>query len=344
MTGVDVTMSAGPLHSVVVPVFNEADGIAAFHERCAAALTAIGNRYEIIYVDDGSRDTSWARLLAIRDGDTNVRLMRLSRNFGHQIAVSAGIEHAGGDTVTVLDADLQDPPEVIAQMVDAWQEGADIVYGVRTARRGETWFKRGTAKLFYRTMRNLADVDMPVDVGDFRLLSRRATDSLVSMPEHHRYVRGMVAWLGYDSTSVAYARDSRFAGESKYHLVKMVRFALDGILSFSIRPLRIATWVGLLASIAAFAIAIVLIVLRLFGDVPVQGWTSLAVLVLLSSGVQLMTIGMLGEYIGRIWTEVRGRPLYLLRDLQGFSRDDAARRLHTRARRLGPDEDIERRG
>ena len=201
-------------------------------------------------MDDGSADASWPCLLAIRGGDPRVRLIRLSRNFGHQVAVSAGLEHAGGDTVTVIDADLQDPPEVIARMVEAWREGADIVYGVRTVRRGESWFKRGTAKLFYRTMRNLADVDMPVDVGDFRLLSRRAADALVSMPEHHRYVRGMVAWLGYDSTTVAYARDPRFAGETKYPLGKMVRFALDGILSFSIRPLRIATWLGVLASIS----------------------------------------------------------------------------------------------
>lgn len=316
-------MSARPLHSVVVPVFNEAGGIGAFHERCASALTAIGDRHEIIYVDDGSKDTSWAQLLAIRENDSNVRLIRLSRNFGHQIAVSAGLEHAVGDTVTVIDADLQDPPEVIAGMVDGWREGVDIVYGVRAARRGETWFKRTTAKLFYRTMRNLADVDMPVDVGDFRLLSRRATDALLSLHEHHRYVRGMVAWLGYDSTTVAYTRDARFAGETKYSLSKMIRFAVDGILSFSIRPLRVATWLGLLSAIVAVAVAIVLLVMRLFGDVPVQGWTSLAVLILLASAAQLVTIGMLGEYIGRVWTEVRARPLYLVRDLQGFAGDDA---------------------
>ena len=339
----EVTMSERPLHSVVVPVFNEADGIAAFHERCAAALAAIGDQYEIIYVDDGSTDASWPRLLAIRGGEPRVRLIRLSRNFGHQVAVSAGLEHAGGDTVTVIDADLQDPPEVIARMVEGWREGADIVYGVRTVRRGEGWFKRGTAKLFYRTMRNLADVDMPVDVGDFRLLSRRAADALVSMPEHHRYVRGMVAWLGYDSTTVAYARDPRFAGETKYPLGKMMRFALDGILSFSIRPLRIATWLGVLASITAFITAIVLVILYIFGDVPVRGWTSLAVLILLASGVQLVTIGTLGEYIGRIWTEVRARPLYLVRDLQGFSRGDPTRGRQADVRRLAAYEDVERR-
>jgi glycosyltransferase involved in cell wall biosynthesis len=343
MTGEEVTMSAPALHSVVVPVFNEAEGIAAFHERCAAALAAIGDPYEIIYVDDGSTDASWPRLLAIRDGNSQVRLIRLSRNFGHQIAISAGLEYADGDTVTVIDADLQDPPEIIARMVECWREGVDIVYGIRTSRLGESWFKRGTAKLFYRVMRNLADVDMPVDVGDFRLLSRRATDALLMMPEHHRYVRGMVAWLGYDSTMVKYVRDPRVAGETKYPLGKMTRFALDGIMSFSIRPLRIATWVGLLASVAAFITAIVLIVLRLFGNVPVQGWTSLAVLILLASGVQLVTIGTLGEYIGRIWTEVRGRPLYLVRDLRGFLQDDRARGRQARVRRPSPDEDVEQR-
>jgi polyisoprenyl-phosphate glycosyltransferase len=343
MTIAERPAAGRPLHSVVVPVFNEADGIAAFHERCAAALAAIGDRSEIVYVDDGSTDASWAHLLTIRDGDPQVRLIRLSRNFGHQLAISAGLEHAAGDTVTVIDADLQDPPELIAQMVDTWRQGTDVVYGMRTVRHGESWFKRGTAKVFYRAMRSLADVDIPVDVGDFRLLSRRATDALVSMPEHHRYVRGMVAWLGYDSATVAYERDPRFSGETKYPFSRMMRFAADGILSFSIRPLRLATWVGLGASIAAFVTAVVLVILRLSGDVPIQGWTSLAVLILLASGFQLITIGTLGEYIGRIWTEVRGRPLYLVRELQGFPRDEAARERNSLSRRPPPQEDIERR-
>jgi glycosyltransferase involved in cell wall biosynthesis len=343
-------MSAGetatigaPLHSVVVPVYNEAGGIAVFNERCSAVMAGVGDRYEIVYVDDGSTDGSWARLLDLAENDRHVRLVRLSRNFGHQIAISAGLEHAAGDTVTVIDADLQDPPEVIARMVDSWREGADIVYGERLARRGETRFKRATAKLFYRSLRRLSDVDMPVDVGDFRLLSRRAADALRAMPEHERYVRGMVAWLGFESASVPYERDARYAGETKYSLRRMVKFGLDGILSFSIRPLRIATWVGVLASITAFVAAIVLIVLRLVGDVPVQGWTSLAVLILLASGVQLVTIGTLGEYIGRIWTEVRSRPLYLVKDLRGFAPDDLRRAGPPAARRLAAHEDVERR-
>jgi dolichol-phosphate mannosyltransferase len=273
-----------------------------------------------------------------------VRLVRLSRNFGHQIAISAGIDHAFGDTVTVIDSDLQDPPEVIAEMVDRWRRGTDIVYGVRIVRHGETWFKVRTAKLFYRVMRHLADIDIPADVGDFRLLSRRARDGLVAMPEHHRYVRGMVAWLGYESATVTYDRDPRFTGGTKYPLTKMMRFALDGILSFSIRPLRIATWTGVLASIAAIVAALLVILLRLLGDVPVQGWTSLAVLVLLTSGVQLITIGALGEYIGRIWTEVRGRPLYLVRAARGFAASERAPAGEPSACELAANQDDQPRG
>jgi glycosyltransferase involved in cell wall biosynthesis len=337
-----VTTARVALHSVVVPVYNEAEGIDAFHERCSKALAGIGEGYEIVYVDDGSVDGSWARLHALRDRDTHVRLLRLSRNFGHQIAISAGLEHASGDTVTVIDADLQDPPELIAEMVERWRGGADIVYGVRTIRRGESWFKVTSAKGFYRVMRSLADVDIPVDVGDFRLLSRRAADALTSMPEHHRYVRGMVAWLGYDSSRVEYERDPRATGETKYPLNKMMRFALDGVLSFSTRPLRVATWVGLIASAVAFVTAIVLVFLRLFGDISVQGWTSLAVLILLAAGVQLVTIGTLGEYMGRIWTEVRRRPLYLVREVQGFTRDEGVPPGEGGAGDLARDEDDER--
>lgn len=321
-------MSTTCTHSVVVPVYNEVEGIERFHERCAAAMDAIGDPFEIIYVDDGSRDGSWSKLLGFASSDDRVRLVRFSRNFGHQIAISAGIEHAAGETITVIDADLQDPPEVIAEFVAKWREGADIAYGVRTERRGESWFKVVTAKLFYRAMHSLADVDMPLDAGDFRLLNKRAAAALIEMPEHHRYVRGMVAWLGFESVPVEYVRDARFAGVTKYPLSKMIRFATDGIMAFSVRPLRLATWLGLFVSAAAFVTALVLIVMKLTGSAVVQGWTSVMVLVLLLSGVQLMTIGALGEYVGRIYTEVRGRPLYLVRELHGFSagEDPDARR------------------
>lgn len=284
-----------------------------------------GESFEILYVDDGSRDGSWEKLVDIAETDECVRTVRLSRNFGHQIAISAGMEHAAGDTVTVIDADLQDPPELISEMIEKWRTGADIVYAIRVARRGESWFKRGSASVFYRTLRGLASVDIPLDAGDFRLMSRRAIDALVAMPEQHRFVRGMVAWLGFDTDTVTFVRDPRHAGETKYPLRRMVHFATDGILAFSIRPLRVAMWMGLLASLAAFAAAAALTVLRLTGAIEVvEGWTSLAILVLLASGVQLITVGVLGEYVGRIYTEVRSRPLYLVRETHGFAEDGIA--------------------
>jgi glycosyltransferase involved in cell wall biosynthesis len=318
------------VHSVVVPVCDEAEGIEQFHQRCSAAMAGLGEPYEIIYVDDGSRDESWERLVTLSKRDAAVRLVRLSRNFGHQIAISAGIEHATGQTITVIDADLQDPPEVIPELVGPWENGADIVYAVRSRRRGEGRFKRWSAAAFYRIMRYLSDVDIPIDAGDFRLLSRRAADALLQMPERDRYVRGMVAWLGFETAQVSYERDARYAGHTKYPLAKMVRFGLDGIMAFSMRPLRLATLLGFAVSVTAFLAAIALILARLFGDIPVQGWTSLVVLVLLLAGVQLITVGVLGEYIGRVYNEVRKRPLYLTRDVRGFARGDqvAARELH----------------
>jgi dolichol-phosphate mannosyltransferase len=308
----------GILHSAVVPVFNEVAGIDRFQERCATAMSSLGDGYEIVYVDDGSSDGSWAKLTAIARADRRVRLVRLSRNFGHQIAISAGIQHAVGDTVTVMDADLQDPPEVVPELVARWREGADVVYAIRTRREGETWFKRLTAAAFYRLLGLLSDIDIPPDVGDFRLLSRRAVDALLAMPEHHRYIRGMVAWLGFETASVDYVREPRVAGETKYPFSKLVRLAADGVMAFSIRPLRLATWLGLVVSLLAALAAAALVIGRLAGMSVIQGWTSLAVLVLLLSGVQLVTIGTLGEYVGRIYAEVRGRPLYLVRETVGL--------------------------
>ena len=310
-------MPEAALHSVVAPAFNEAEGLARFHERCAAALVALGEPYELLYVDDGSRDGTWDVMRELAAHDPHVRLVRLSRNFGHQVAITAGLDAASGDTVTVIDTDLQDPPEVIGELVARWRAGADVVFAVRTARPGESGFKRTTAAGFYRLLRWLADVDMPLDAGDFRLLSRRAVDALRAMPERDRYVRGMVAWIGYETATVEYDREPRVAGETKYPLRRMVRFGLDGVVGFSMRPLRIATWLGLLVSLVAFVLAIGLIIARLAGGIPVQGWTSLAVLILLVGGVQLVTVGALGEYVGRVYNEVRARPLYLVRETVG---------------------------
>jgi dolichol-phosphate mannosyltransferase len=318
-------MPCGELHSVVAPVFNEVQGIERFHERCSAALTKTGVAYEIVYVDDGSRDGSWGALERLAARDPRVRLVRLSRNFGHQSAISAGLADAAGDTVIVIDADLQDPPETIPELIARWRSGADIVYAVRRRREGESSFKRATSAVFYRVLRWLADVDLPLDAGDFRLMSRRAVDALLAMPEHDRYVRGMVAWIGFETDRVEYERDARFAGETKYPLSRMVRFALDGIVGFSMRPLRLATWLGLLVSAAAFVLAVFLVIARLQGHIPVQGWTSLAVLVLLVGGVQLVTIGVIGEYMARIYNEVRGRPLFLVRERRGFADEPTVR-------------------
>lgn len=310
--------TAYPVHSVVVPVYEEAEGIAAFHSRMTEVMSALDDPYEIVYVDDGSTDGSWGCLKAIADSDDRVRLVRFSRNFGHQLAITAGHDHASGEIVITIDSDLQDPPEVVPEMIERWRDGADIVYGVRAERQGETQFKKASASLFYRMLRGLSDVDIPVDVGDFRLLSRRAVDALRSMPEHHRYVRGMVAWLGFPAATVNYVRAPREVGETKYPLKKMLKFATDGLVAFSVRPLRIATWIGLLTSTVAFGAAIFLVVARLTGFIPVvEGWTSLAVLVLLLSGVQLVTIGALGEYVGRIYTEAQGRPLYVVSETSG---------------------------
>lgn len=312
-------------HSVVVPVYNEAEVLSAFHERCTSAMGAIGEEYEIVYVDDGSTDASWERLTGLSDADPHVRLVRLSRNFGHQVAISAGVEYAEGDTVTTIDADLQDPPEVIGQLVEAWRRGADVVYAVRGERKGETWSKRVSASAFYRIINGLSDVHLPPEVGDFRLLSRRAVEALVSMPEQHRYVRGLVAWIGYETAEVRYTRDPRAAGETKYPLSRMIRLATDGILAFSLRPLRLATWMGIGVSALAFVAAVYFVIARIAGEgALVQGWTSLVVIVLVLAGIQLLTVGALGEYVGRIYTEVRQRPLYLVRDVRGFETQNGA--------------------
>jgi polyisoprenyl-phosphate glycosyltransferase len=329
-------MNDSVVHSIVAPVYNEVQGLERFHERCSSVIASTGQACELVYVDDGSRDGSWEVLESISARDPQVRLVRLSRNFGHQVAISAGLASATGDTVTVIDADLQDPPEAIPIMIDRWRDGADIVYAVRSMRKGDSRFKLASATAFYRVLRWLAEVEVPIDAGDFRLMSRRAVEALLDMPEHDRYMRGMVAWIGYETATVEYERDARIAGETKYPLSKMIRLALDGIIGFSMRPLRLATWLGLLVSVVAFALVVILVVLRSLGHVPVQGWTSLAVLVLLIGGVQLVTIGVMGEYIGRIYNEVRGRPLFLIRERRGFLDGRADPSSDARARRVSP--------
>ena len=306
------------LVSVVVPVFNEAGGIHDFHERTTRALGTIPNaRHELVYVDDGSSDDSWAKLAAFAEADDRVRVIKLSRNFGHQIAITAGMDHASGDCVVVIDSDLQDPPEVIGEMVEVWRKGYDVVYGVRRQRSGESPLKLATAAAFYRILRRIVGIDIPLDAGDFRLLSRRALDELSRMREKDRFVRGLVSWIGFRQTGVEFDRDERHAGETKYPYSKMIKFALDGITSFSSLPLRLATWLGWLTSAVAFLYLASLPIQKWVWGITVQGFPTIMASVLFIGGVQLICLGIMGEYLGRIFNEVKPRPLYLVEERLG---------------------------
>lgn len=307
-------MATEPLLSVVVPVYNEAEGIAYFHERASAALKALdGLDYELVYVDDGCKDGSFEIMRAFAAEDPRARIVKLSRNFGHQIAITAGLDYARGDAVVFIDADLQDPPETIGRLVEKWREGYDVVYAQRAKRPGETAFKLFTASFFYRLLRSVANIDIPPDVGDFRLISRRVADVLRGMKEKDRFIRGLVSWVGYKQTAVLYNREERHAGETKYPLRKMIKFALDGITSFSTAPLRIATWMGNAASTVAF-IYLLVIIAQSFMGVTVPGFASIMVAVLFLGGVQLICLGILGEYLGRVFSEVKPRPIYIVEE------------------------------
>lgn len=310
------------LLSVVVPCYNEEPVIAETHRRLSAFLARLaageGLRTETVYVDDGSRDATPEILRTLQDDDPTVRVVRFSRNFGHQVAVTAGVEHARGDAVVLIDADLQDPPEVIGEMVARWREGYHVAYGVRVDREGETAFKRATAKAFYRLLNRLSDVPIPLDTGDFRLMDRAVVDTLLAMPERDRFVRGMVSWAGFRQVAVPYRRAARLAGESKYPLLKMLRFATDGIASFSTAPLRAATWLGFGVSALALVGIVYALAMRLFTDNWVTGWTALFIAVSFIGGVQLVALGLVGEYVGRIYGETKRRPLYVVQERHGF--------------------------
>jgi len=311
--------------SVVVPVFNESPVIRAFYQRATQAFAALrGVPYELIFVDDGSRDDSYPQLAALVAEDARVRVIKFSRNFGHQIAITAGIDHARGECVAVIDADLQDPPEVIADMLDRWREGFDVVYGVRADRRGEGRLKLLTASMFYRLLNALVKIDIPVDVGDFRLLSRRAVEELKRLREKDRFVRGLISWIGLRQTGVPYNREPRHAGETKYPYRKMVKFALDGITSFSTVPLKLATWLGYAASAFAFLYLISVFVQKALGY-TIQGWATIMVAMLFLGGVQLICLGIMGEYIGRIFNEIKPRPMYVIEDQLGPDAAEAGR-------------------
>ena len=307
------------LLSVVAPIYNEEALIDEFYGRVCSALE--GLQFELVLVDDGSTDGSSAALDRLASTDPRVRVVYLSRNFGHQTALTAGLDHARGDAVVMLDADLQDPPELITRMLDHWRAGCDVVYAVREKRDGETRFKLSTARWFYRLFDKLAQVELQPNSGDFRLLDRPALDALLSMRERNRFLRGMTVWVGYTQAAVPYKRDPRYAGETKYTLSKMLRFSLDAISSFSHRPLQLATLLGFVISTLAFIAIPLVIVLRILGSY-LPGFGSLTIAVLLLGGIQLIAIGIIGEYVGRIYDEVKGRPLYLVRSRVNIPEDE----------------------
>ena len=302
--------------SVVAPVYNEEGTIGEFYSRVSAALQGVP--FELVLVDDGSTDGSAVELENLAAGDPRVRIVYLSRNFGHQTALTAGLDHARGDAVVMLDADLQDPPELIVRMLDHWRAGCDVVYAVREQRDGESRFKLTTAAWFYKLFDKLAQVELQHNSGDFRLLDRAPLDALLSMRERNRFLRGMTVWVGYTQAAVPYCRDPRYAGKTKYTLSKMLRFSLDAIASFSHRPLQLATLLGFLISTLAFIAIPVVIALRIAGSY-LPGFGSITIAILLLGGIQLIALGIIGEYLGRIYDEVKGRPLYLVRARRNIS-------------------------
>ncbi len=306
-------MSREPELSVVVPAYNEEDNVGPLLARVVAAVAPVVDGLEVLFVDDGSRDRTWTRVTELAARDERVRGIRFARNFGHQAALTAGVDAARGRAVVIIDADLQDPPEVIPAMVERWRAGAEVVYGQRDERQGESAFKLATAALFYRSLRAITNVDIPVDTGDFRLMGPRALAAFRALPERNRFIRGLVSWLGFEQAAVHYQRHARAAGVTKYPLKKMVRFALDGITSFSFLPLRLATWLGFAVSGLAFVYIAVVLLLKLM-HVNWPGYTSLMASILFLGGVQLTMIGILGEYLARIFDEVKRRPLYLVGD------------------------------
>jgi dolichol-phosphate mannosyltransferase len=298
--------------SIVIPVFNEQDTITELHNRLQASVSSITPNYELIFVNDGSKDFTLLKLIELAEHDSRVKYISFSRNFGHQIALSAGLDHCKGKAVVLIDGDLQDPPELIPALYKKYIEGYEVVYARRTKRRGETLLKRTTAKLFYRTMKRITSFDIPLDVGDFRLVDRKIVEYLKQMPEQNKFLRGQIAWLGFRQTFVDYERDSRKAGQTGYPLVKMIRLALDGITAFSDSPLRLVTNLGLSISLVAFIIILYALYSHYFLHQTITGWTSLIISSMFIGGIQLLSIGIIGEYISRINSNVRNRPLYIV--------------------------------
>jgi dolichol-phosphate mannosyltransferase len=308
-------MNSQIVYSVVVPVYNEQEVLTEFYKRIASVMDKLREPCEIIFVNDGSNDGSLELMNTFHSQDSRVKIINFSRNFGHQAAITAGLDYASGEAVITIDADLQDPPEVIPSLIDKWKEGFDVAYGVREKRVGESFFKLATASIFYRFLGKITDTDIPPDTGDFRLMSRKVVESLKNIREKNRFVRGLVSWVGFPQIGVNYKREKRFAGRTKYPLRKMLKFAIDGISSFSFFPLRIASYGGFLVSGVGLIYALYVICIKLFTNRAVPGWASLMVAILFLGGVQLIAIGIIGEYIARIGEETKQRPLYIVKEI-----------------------------
>lgn len=304
--------------SVVVPLYNEELVVNESFKRLYSVMNNTGESFEIVFVNDGSRDNTAIIVSEICKTNPNVKLINFSRNFGHQNAITAGMDYATGDSIVVIDGDLQDPPEVIPEMLKKWREGYDVVYGKRADRKGETIFKKITAAFFYRFMRSMTDVDIPVDTGDFRLIDRKVCDALKSIQEKNRYIRGLISWLGFKQTGVEFSRDKRFAGETKYPLKKMFKFAFDAITSFSYKPLKLASYSGLILSAISFLYLLYVLYIKLFTANAITGWASIVAVNLFFNGFILVILGIVGEYIGRIYDEAKARPLYIVKETLNF--------------------------
>jgi glycosyltransferase involved in cell wall biosynthesis len=307
-------------YSVVIPVYNEEEVIHETYRRLKQVMSRTGEAYELLFVNDGSRDRSPRLLQEYSEIDDTVKLIDFSRNFGHQIAITAGMDYAGGDAVIVIDADLQDPPELIPRMIEKWKEGFEVVYAQRVKRKGESWFKKWSASAFYWLLRASTEISIPVDTGDFRLMDRKVCEELKKLPENNRFVRGLVSWVGFRQTALEYERDERLAGETKYPLKRMIKLCLDGITSFSYKPLKISGYVGMLLSASGFLYLLYVLYLAIFTEETNKGWPSLIAIMLIFNGFVLIMLGVLGEYVGRIYDETKGRPLYIVRECHGMAK------------------------
>ncbi|RME97496.1 MAG: glycosyltransferase [Chloroflexi bacterium] len=310
-------------YSIVAPCWNEEGNLPELYRRVTEVMDQTGEPWELVLINDGSTDRTPQIMRELHAADRRVHIVDFARNFGHQLAVTAGMDYAQGDAVILIDSDLQDPPELILEMIEKWKAGYEVVYAVREERKGETWFKLMTAKLFYRLIYRITDVDIPLDTGDFRLMDRKVVQQMRNMKEHHRFIRGMTSWVGFKQTGVTYVREERFAGETKYPLRKMVRFAITAITGFSIFPLQLATFMGFFIAILSALFIVGAIIARLSGGQAFAGQATTLVMVLFLGAIQLISLGIIGEYLGRIYDEVRGRPLYVVNETIGFETNSA---------------------